>query len=325
MQAVVAMAGYSLDYLSHGYKGDYYPRATAHALLPELLPDSDITVASVWESAALVAKYGKGKKAYFCQHYEPLFFDNPVDSSDAEATYSYGLTLIANSSWLQSRLNQRLRATGAPSDTVHLATNAIDPDNFNSAPGNRSQMQENARALRIISYGGRDAKWKGFLEMAMAVRAARALLPDVNLQWSVYGTSLLPPDNPITPYIALGLLDQNSLAAAYRQNDVLLSASWYESFPLFPIEAMASGLAVITTAYGTEDYAVDGENCLIVEPKNIDSITQAIVRLARDRLLLTRLASSAMEVGGVHNWRQAGSRMEEVLRSIAFPSSAQVA
>jgi len=41
----------------------------------------------------------------------------------------------------------------------------------------------------------------------------------------------------------------------------------YESFPLFPLEAMACGLAVITTAPGTEDYAVNQENCLVVEPK----------------------------------------------------------
>lgn len=316
-QSMVAAASYILDYVSYGYKGDYYTKATAHAFIPDALPEADITVATLWETASLVAKYGNGKKAYFCQHYEPLFFDDQVDRSDAEATYSYGLHLIANSSWLKARLEHRLLTTGQGGH-VHLATNAIDPGIFMPRNNTRSHIHTgDTSTLRIISYGGRNATWKGFSEMAEAVRAARESLPAITIEWNVYGLALLPADNDIAPYNHLGFLSQAALASAYRTNDVLLSASWYESFPLFPIEAMASGLAVITTPYGTEDYAVDGENCLVVEPRNVDSIARAIVRLALDRELLNQIASSAQQVVDQHNWRAAGSKMEEVLQCIA--------
>jgi glycosyltransferase involved in cell wall biosynthesis len=152
--------------------------------------------------------------------------------------------------------------------------------------------------------------------MAEAVRAARASLPDVAIEWNVYGRALLPPDNHITPYTNLGFLNQAELASAYRMNDVLLSASWYESFPLFPIEAMASGLAVITTPLGTEDYAINEENCLVVQPRDVSSIAQAIIRLATDRKLLSRIASAARQVVHSHNWQLAGSKMEEILHHI---------
>jgi glycosyltransferase involved in cell wall biosynthesis len=315
-QAALAMASYALDYIGYGYKGDYYSRATAHAYLSDIMPNSDITLATMWETASLVAKHGKGKRAYFCQHYEPLFFDDAVGRSDADATYSYGLQLIANSSWLKSRLEHRLRATGESSD-VYLATNAIDPYIFTPSDGNQPCCPKNPTILRVISYGGRGAQWKGFMEMALAMRKARETLPDKTIEWNVYGHALLPPDNKIAEYKHLGFLNPSELASAYRMNDVLLSASWYESFPLFPIEAMACGLAVITTAYGTEDYAINEENCLIVEPRNVDSIAQAIVRLASDRELLRRLGSSAMQVTKRHNWQNAGATMEEVLYHIA--------
>lgn len=317
-QEALAMASYILDYAGYDYKGDYYTRATAHAFLPDILPEADITLATLWETASLVAKYGKGKKAYFCQHYEPLFFDDPVNRSDADATYAYGLTLIANSSWLKSRLEHRLQPTGQVDD-VHLATNAIDPDVFTPSCDDFSRPGDASSTLRVISYGGRDAKWKGFIEMAKAMRSARESLPNVTIEWNVYGSALLSPDNDIATYRHLGFLSQAELASAYQMNDVLLSASWYESFPLFPIEAMACGLAVITTAYGTEDYALDKGNCLVVEPQNVDSITQAIVRLAMDRELLNQLASCAKQITRCHNWQTAGSRMEDVLYRIAFP------
>ncbi|WP_431634131.1 glycosyltransferase family 4 protein [Dyella sp. KULCS107] len=321
-QSFLAAVSYTLDYVGYGYKGDYYTRATANAFLQDIFPDADITVATLWETAALVAKHGKGKKAYFCQHYEPLFFDDPVNRGDADASYSYGLNLIANSSWLKSRLERRLLTTDQARD-VQLVTNAIDPGIFTPDDCSIRRPDSTSTVLRIISYGGRDARWKGFYDMAEAVRAARAALPDINIEWNVYGTALLPPDNPITPYKHLGFLSQTQLATAYRMNDVLLSASWYESFPLFPIEAMASGLAVITTAYGTEDYAIDGKNCLIVEPRDVASITGAIVRLALDRQLLNRIATSARRVVDQHNWSTACSRMEEALKRIVASSSSE--
>jgi glycosyltransferase involved in cell wall biosynthesis len=197
---------------------------------------------------------------------------------------------------------------------VHLATNAIDPHIF--SPGDAPPRPRSRHTLRVISYGGRDARWKGFMEMAMAMQQARNALPGRSIEWNVYGPALLPPSNEIAAYNHLGFLNPTELAAAYRSNDVLLSASWYESFPLFPIEAMACGLAVITTPYGTEDYAVNEENCLVVEPRNVQSIAQAIIRLACDYGLLERIGACGAGVANRHNWQNAGSVMDQVLRRI---------
>jgi len=260
-----------------------YPRTLTPLMLKALqceyvgthMKAADVTIATSYKTALAVHLYGTGKKFYFAQHYEPYFAEDAPDpllaEQEAKLSYQLGLRTIANSTWLK----HKLESTAGQQD-IPVCPNAIDHSIFNGEPVAAS----NKRELRIISYGGRKATWKGFKDMAEAMRLARQRLPDYNLRWLVYGSSLLPPDNPVAPYESLGFLQLPALADAYRSADFLLSASWYESFPLFPIEAMACGLPVITTQPGTEDYAVADDTAMVVQAQNPQSIADAIVYLA---------------------------------------------
>lgn len=310
-QAAWASISYFMDTIGHRYKGEYYSRAAAHALTPKILPESDITIATHWKTASLVARHGIGKRAYFCQHYESLFHDDKIDQSNAEATYGYGLRIIENSTWLKNKIETRLRTIDS-TDLVELAVNAIDTQLFRPAPKKNSAE----KAIKIISYGGRDAKWKGFREMALAVKIVRAELPDYDITWNVYGSALLPPNNDIATYNHLGQLNQETLAEAYQKSDILLSASWYESYPLFPIEAMSCGLATITTKIGVEDYAIDRENCIIIEPRNETSAANALIELIQNRQLRHQVAQGGIATATRNTWSVAGDRMEMVIKNI---------
>jgi len=138
-------------------------------------------------------------------------------------------------------------------------------------------------------------------------------LPDYTLAWKVYGEALLPEDNEIAKYDSLGFLNSNQLAEAYSKADILLSASWYESFPLFPIEAMACGLPVITTQKGTEDYAIDKKTALVVEPKDPNSISAAIVKLVTDRQLRYDMAMKGKVIAQKFTWQASGNQLEKIL------------
>jgi glycosyltransferase involved in cell wall biosynthesis len=235
---------------------------------------ADATIATSYKTALAVHLYGTGKKFYFAQHYEPYFAEDAPDpllaEQEAKLSYRFGLRTIANSTWLK----HKLESTAGQRD-IPVCPNAIDHSIFNGVPAAAANKNE----LRIISYGGRKATWKGFKDMAEGMRLARQRLPDFRLRWLVYGSSLLPPDNTVASYESLGFLQLPALADAYRSADFLLSASWYESFPLFPIEAMACGLPVITTQAGTEDYAVADETAMVVSAQDAASIADAIVYL----------------------------------------------
>jgi glycosyltransferase involved in cell wall biosynthesis len=151
------------------------------------------------------------------------------------------------------------------------------------------------------------------MEMAVAVALARKRLPDIAIRWQVYGTSALKPVNPIAEYEPLGFLKSKDLAIAYREADILLSASWYESFPLFPLEAMACGLPVITTQLGTEDFAIPGVTAEVVEPRNPESIAGGLVHLITDPSYRTTLAEQGQRISKKFDWDSSVSRMEHIL------------
>jgi glycosyltransferase involved in cell wall biosynthesis len=219
------------------------------------------------------------------------------------ASYGLNLELIANSTWLVQKLRQEV------SSEALLCNNAIDHSVFYGEPKTGHVGEE----VRIISYGGRSLRWKGFIDMAAAIRLVRETLPDVAIRWQVYGASALDPSNSIATYEPLGFLNSKDLAAAYRRADILLSASWYESFPLFPLEAMACGLPAVTTQFGTEDFAVPGVTAEVVKPKDPKSIADGLMRLITDHSHRSAMAECGHEISKKFNWNSSVSRMECIL------------
>jgi len=84
-----------------------------------------------------------------------------------------------------------------------------------------------------------------------------------------------------------GQLDNASgpLIELYETSDIFILASEMENFPMVLLEAMAAGLAIITTQ-GTGCAEVIGDAGILVEPKDPDSLREALIGLmnAPDRL-----------------------------------------
>jgi len=68
-----------------------------------------------------------------------------------------------------------------------------------------------------------------------------------------------------------------------RLGDLLVLSSWTEAFPNAVLEAMATGLPVISTDVGSVREVVrDGENGVIVPPKDVDALTSALSSMLAD-------------------------------------------
>ena len=94
---------------------------------------------------------------------------------------------------------------------------------------------------------------------------------------------------------------------------MLLSASWYESFPLFPLEAMASGLATICTEAGAEAYVLHGQTAHVVPSQSPQAIAEALGRLARNEDYRLGLAARGREKAAEFTWDRSVGTMEQVL------------
>jgi glycosyltransferase involved in cell wall biosynthesis len=310
-------AGTAFDYYEHPVT------APVADPLAGVIGNADVTVATTCDTALPVARNASGPKVYFMQHFGP-YFTAEADvggvggvggqclTGGAPSPYELGMTLVANSSWLRSMVAEH---TGRAD--VALCPNGIRLEHFHPPATDRPPRTAGGnRRVTVISYGGRNAEWKGFREMVHAVARVRRERPEVSLRWQVYGGALIPPRNGVADYEDLGFLDQRALGDAYREADVLLSASWYESFPLFPLEAMACGVATITSACGTEDYARHGVTAHLVEPRDAGSIAAGLRLLVDDAEHRRRLGRAGASAARHFTWERAVTRMDSILRAV---------
>jgi glycosyltransferase involved in cell wall biosynthesis len=80
-------------------------------------------------------------------------------------------------------------------------------------------------------------------------------------------------------------------APFYRAADLFVQPSHFEALGNTALEAMASGLPVVTSGVGgLADFCIDGETAVLHEPRNTASLASAIERVLRDDALRTHIA-----------------------------------
>jgi len=91
-----------------------------------------------------------------------------------------------------------------------------------------------------------------------------------------------------------GYLEGDALHAAYQLADVfVLPTRAAEGFPLAILEAMASGLPVVTTPIrGMADHLRENVNALFVQPRDPGALAAALIRLLSDPQLRARMGQA---------------------------------
>jgi glycosyltransferase involved in cell wall biosynthesis len=92
----------------------------------------------------------------------------------------------------------------------------------------------------------------------------------------------------------LGAGTRDDVLTLFRAVDAALLTSAWENLPHTLLEALATGTPVIATAVGgIPEVVVDGENGLLVPPRNVEAIAWAIERVLGDDALRQSLAAGA--------------------------------
>lgn len=107
------------------------------------------------------------------------------------------------------------------------------------------------------------------------------------------------------------------MSGLYHQYDALLfTSNWGEPFALTPLEAMASGLPVISTTDGGQvELARHGENCLIATAADHESFALRLAELAGSEALRKRLAAEGLrEVRECFDITAGAKQVEDLLR-----------
>lgn len=224
---------------------------------------------------------------------------------------------------------------GSPSFAAEVCErHDLDPARFTVVPGatDAERFVPVASPGRVsdpavLLYHGRVDARKGVLDLLDAVAKLRADTVPVRLLLSGIGPDL---DSVATRITELGLADVVELLGAvpyerahevYARGEIFVSPTYAEGFSNTILEAMASGLPVISTdVVGVRDCVRPDENGLLVPPGDPAALAAAVRRLLDDPELRRRLAEQARtDVERQWSWPVIADRITDVYDGLAVP------
>ena len=211
---------------------------------------------------------------------------------------------------------------GTPLDRFTIVPGATDTTRFR--PRDENHLGHLDDPITLLYHGRVDAR-KGILELVDAFAQLADARPDLRLIISGIGPDVAAVGERVE---MLGLGDRVEMPGyasyedapeVYRRGDIFVSPTYSEGFSNTILEAMASGLPVISTrAVGVVDCLVDGENGLLVDPRDVDALAAAIGRMVDDGTLRKALARRALaDVRSLYSWPAVARKIEGIYEEVA--------
>lgn len=174
------------------------------------------------------------------------------------------------------------------------------------------------QALRLLFVGSwLDRKGIHYLAEAFALFCAK--VPDITL--AVAGCML--PEEKIRSFFAaevrdrvhvIPLVKRPDMPALYAAHDVFVFPSLAEGMPLTLLEAMATGMPIITSdAPGMADIIEDEFSGLLVQPADATELAGAMERLCGSKDLRRQLGQAAQQTARRHTWPIIAQKLERIL------------
>ncbi len=196
-------------------------------------------------------------------------------------------------------------AFGIPENALHLISNGVDTDCFK--PRSKEEKGCICRSLGIAAEGvvvfvGRLSEEKNPMGLLEAWKIANRKMPS---GWKL----VLVGDGPMREQLASRVdaegLSDSTIVAGYQSNveewisaaDIFVMSSTHEGLSNSMLEAMASGLPVVSTRVsGSAEILEQTGAGVVVDVGRMDQLADALVRLASDAPLWTRMGEAGREL-----------------------------
>lgn len=91
-----------------------------------------------------------------------------------------------------------------------------------------------------------------------------------------------------------GKLSKEEWIALSKDSNIFINTTNFDNTPVSVIEAMALGLPIVSTNVGGLPFLIsDNEDGLLVDPRDVEAMTNAVVRLSSDEILRNNLVINA--------------------------------
>ena len=203
-------------------------------------------------------------------------------------------------------MRQLVLDAGVPAERVFKIPIGIDLENF---PFMQPAQRHGFTIGSFVKDGvgmddGLEPKLlKGPDTFVQVVERLRGTIPElgVMLTGPARGYVRAELDRLEVPYRHAVLRTRDELARAYQETDVCLVTSRQEGGPKSVLEAMATGLPLVTTRVGqANELVVDGENGLLADVDDVDGLADAVQSLYTDAALRERLRAAGRKTAEAH-------------------------
>ena len=252
----------------------------------------------------LALKFRKNYKKYAEKYYYHLH--NEVTSTYGCYEIMRGTQkILCVSNYIKDHIKNKLNIND---DKVIKLENCVDTDKFKIKLNDKEKLELKKRFSiqkndKVLLFTGRFTREKGIKELLQAV----SRIDDKNIKLLIVGSFFFGTDiknkfeEEIKEYVEnikdrvvfTGYIPYDEINKVYAIADIaVIPSMWEDPAPLTIIEAMASGLPIITNnSGGIPEYAKNG--CAIILDKNseiIDKLKVAIINLLKDNKKLKEMS-----------------------------------
>lgn len=259
--------------------------------------DTEVLVATAWTTSFRAALLPARRHFYFVQSDETRF--HPEGSEWQHLTrlsYTMGFNYFTEARWIQGWLKEQF------GQQASLVPNGLDERIFYPC----EPLEPKGNRPRVLLEGAIGLPYKGMREAFLAVKDL-----DVEI-WCV--SSYGKPEKGWRCDRFFESVPMNQMRHLYSSCDVLLKLSRVEGFFGPPMEMMAcGGVVVVGRVTGYDEYIVDGENALVVDPLDIEEASAAVRRLLLDSALRERLIANGRRTAAAWSWEPSVDALERML------------
>ena len=180
-----------------------------------------------------------------------------------------------------------------------LAKNLHDNLNLNENVNVNDNIKNDLNEKVTLGYLGRIEANKGMKELLMACQQLKEDGVDFCLEMAgkeEHEGEYLPRFEALlgNDFHYYGVVSGQSKSEFFRRMDVFVMPSYFEGLPMALLECMSYGVVPVVTPVGSIPQVVtDGKNGLLTKVKDVDSIVEAVKKLADDRALLYSMGQEA--------------------------------
>ena len=205
-------------------------------------------------------------------------------------------SLVACSEGLKQRALKFL-----PAVKIDVIPNGVELEKFFP-----SQNKEQADELRLITAG----RLSSTKRIDMLINAVEILKnKGYKIRFTIAGSGAL--EQPLKQMISqkkldscitmTGKIDSEKMPELYRDSDIYISASMTEGMSNSMLEALASGLPIVTNCCEGLDELINN-NGVIIETPSPEEISKAVMNLADNRQTLTQFSVAAKQQAEKFSW-----------------------